>query len=53
MKCFFCGDLIKNGTGKMYIKNDGTIFYFCGSKCEKNYLLGRESKSRKWSRAKK
>jgi len=39
--------------GKMLVKADGTIFYFCSSKCEKNYSLGREAKKRKWSREKK
>jgi len=37
----------------MYVKNTGEIFYFCSSKCEKNYMLGREAKKRKWSRGKK
>jgi len=37
----------------MFVKNDGTIFYYCSSKCEKNARLGREPRKRKWSRAKK
>lgn len=52
MKCSFCGNALKRGSGKMFVKTDGTVFYFCASKCEKNYKLGRESKSRKWSRKK-
>ena len=36
MKCSFCGDEIKLGGGKMYIRRDGTAFYFCSNKCEKN-----------------
>jgi len=52
MKCSFCSSSFK-ASGKMFVKNDGTVVYFCGSKCEKNYMLGRESKSRKWSRQKK
>jgi large subunit ribosomal protein L24e len=51
MKCSFCGKSFK-ASGKMFVKNDGTMFYFCGSKCEKNYMLGREAKKRKWSRTK-
>jgi len=53
MKCSFCGKVIKSGTGKMFARNDGTVFYWCSSKCEKNYDLGRESKQRKWSRKQK
>lgn len=36
------------GTGKMFVKNDGKIFYFCSSKCEKNMMLGREPARTKW-----
>jgi large subunit ribosomal protein L24e len=32
------------------VKIYGTVFYFCSSKCEKNFNLGRESKKLKWSR---
>ena len=37
-KCSFCGIDIPKGTGKMFVKLDGKIFYFCTSKCEKNTL---------------
>lgn len=50
MNCSFCGKNIVSGTGKMYVKIDGTVFYFDTSKCEKNFMMGRESKKRKWSR---
>lgn len=53
MKCSFCGEKIKPGTGKMFIKNDGTILYFDKSKCEKNYFLGRMGKKLKWVKKKK
>ncbi|MCF7860824.1 50S ribosomal protein L24e [Candidatus Woesearchaeota archaeon] len=50
-KCRFCGETIKSGTGKMYVKSDGTIFYFCKSKCEKNMLkLGRKPAKIKWTK---
>lgn len=52
MKCSFCGEELQAGKGKMFVKNDGTILYFSGSKCEKNYLMGREAKKRKWTRQK-
>lgn len=51
MKCTFCGDNIEQGTGKMLVKNDGRIFYYCSSKCEKNMLeLKRDSKKVNWIR---
>jgi len=53
MKCSFCGSNFKSGTGKMFVKNDGTVYFFDKSKCEKNFFMGREAKKRKWSRAKK
>ena len=37
-KCTFCGVEIEPGTGKMFIKKDGTIFHFCSSKCEKSQV---------------
>jgi len=47
--CSFCGSEIEPGTGKMFVKRDGTIFYFCSSKCEKNMLkLGRLPRKVKW-----
>ncbi len=49
VKCSFCGDSIKPGTGKMYVKKDGKIFYFCSMKCEKNLLkLKRKPHLTKW-----
>ena len=36
--CTFCGNEIEPGTGKMFIKKDGTIFNFCSMKCQKNLL---------------
>jgi large subunit ribosomal protein L24e len=45
--CSFCGSEIEPGTGKMFIKKDGVVHYFCRSKCQKNMLnlkrLGRET----------
>jgi len=52
--CSFCDDSIPKGTGLMYVKKDGTIFYFCSSKCKKNNLvLGREGRRQKWTPAAK
>lgn len=50
MRCSFCGVDIPKGTGKMYVKADGKIYWFCSSKCEKNMLkLGRKARWVKWT----
>jgi large subunit ribosomal protein L24e len=37
------------GTGKMFVKKDGSTLFFCSSKCEKNMLkLGRSPRNVKW-----
>jgi large subunit ribosomal protein L24e len=48
--CSFCGNDIEPGTGKMYIKKDGTVFYFCQNKCQKNLLkLNRVPHRTRWT----
>jgi len=48
-KCSFCGSELKTGTGKMFVKRDGKILYFCSKKCEKNMLkLKRNPSKVKW-----
>ncbi len=37
-KCSFCGSDIEPGTGRMFVKKDGTIFYFDKNKCYKNMI---------------
>lgn len=37
-KCSFCGSDIEPGTGRMFVKRDGTIFYFDKNKCYKNMI---------------
>ena len=50
-KCTFCGETMEQCTGKMYVKTDGKIYYFCSSKCEKNMLkLGRKPITTRWSK---
>lgn len=54
MKCSFCKQEFEKGRGKMFVKNDGKIDYFCSSKCEKNMLkLGRSPLKVKWVTKKK
>ena len=53
MKCSFCGKEIKKGEGYLYAKKDGTVFYFCSSKCKKNALvLKRDKRYVKWAKPK-
>ena len=50
--CSFCDGPVPKGTGMMYVKKDGTVFYFCASKCRKNTLgLSREGRRQKWTPA--
>lgn len=50
--CSFCGSLLNPGTGKMFVKRDGTTLNFCRRKCEMNMiLLGRDPKKVKWTAA--
>jgi len=50
VKCSFCGRTIEKGTGKMYVKKNGQIYWFCSSKCEKNMLkLKRDPRKVKWT----
>ncbi|MDI9646441.1 MAG: 50S ribosomal protein L24e [Archaeoglobales archaeon] len=49
--CSFCGHEIEPGTGKMLVRRDGRILYFCSRKCEKNMLeLKRNPRKLKWTK---
>ncbi|MEM3341320.1 MAG: 50S ribosomal protein L24e [Thermoplasmata archaeon] len=49
--CNFCGNEIEPGTGRMYVKKDGTIFHFCKAKCQKNMLyLKRIPRNVRWTK---
>ncbi len=50
-KCFFCGGAIEPGTGKLYARKDGGVFYFCSSKCQGNFNLGRIPRKVRWTEA--
>ncbi|AXV38569.1 MAG: 50S ribosomal protein L24e [Methanobacteriaceae archaeon] len=48
-ECSFCHENIPEGTGMMYVKKDGTVYFFCSSKCEKNMInLKRVPRKVKW-----
>ncbi len=50
--CSFCGNEIEPGTGKMFIKTDGTVFNFCTNKCHKNLIvLKRLPRRTRWTQA--
>jgi large subunit ribosomal protein L24e len=50
--CSFCGASIEPGTGKMYVKKDGTTFLFCSNKCSKNMIeMGRVPRKVTWTAA--
>ena len=50
-ECSFCGERIKPGTGLLFVKRDGTAFFFCSRKCEKNLLvLKRKPIATKWTK---
>ncbi len=48
-KCSFCGGRIEPGTGVMFVKKDGTVLFYCSSKCERNMRLGRKPHRVKWT----
>jgi large subunit ribosomal protein L24e len=49
--CSFCGGGVEPGTGKMFVKKDGTLFFFCSTKCQNNYRLGRVPRRVAWTAA--
>jgi large subunit ribosomal protein L24e len=49
-KCSFCGSEFPVGTGMMYVKNDGSILWFCSSKCRKSSKFGRDARKLKWTK---
>ena len=52
IKCVFCGKEEHEFKGLHLIKNDGSIDYFCSSKCKKNALkLKRDKRKQKWTEA--
>jgi large subunit ribosomal protein L24e len=51
-ECSFCGEKLSPGTGFLFVKKDGTPFFFCSRKCEHNMLfLKRKPIGTKWAGA--
>ncbi|HLD78520.1 MAG TPA: 50S ribosomal protein L24e [archaeon] len=48
-KCSFCGNPLPFGSGKLFVKNDGRQLFFCSSKCDTNFQMGREGKKMRWT----
>lgn len=52
--CSFCGAEMEPGTGKLFVKKDGTVLSFDTNKCYKNMIeLGRVPRRTTWTRAAK
>ncbi len=49
-KCSFCGKEIPPGTGKMFVKKDGSVYYFDANRCYKNMIeLKRVPRTTRWT----
>ena len=52
MNCTFCGSEVVPGTGKMYVRRDGTVYHFCKAKCQRNMVgMGRVNRHVGWTKA--
>jgi len=40
-KCVYCGKMYEFPRGLSFITKDGTVHYFCSSKCKKNMQMKR------------
>ena len=46
----FTGKAIPKGRGMMYVKKDGTVYWFANKKSEKNFMrMGRTPSKTKWT----
>ena len=48
-RCTFCKDSYEWPRGLTVIQKDGSVKFYCSSKCRKNANLGRNSKKVKWT----
>jgi len=49
-KCSFCGEDYDVPRGLTYVLLNGEVLYFCSSKCQKNYKMGRRGDKQNWVR---
>ena len=52
-KCSFCGERVEPGKGVALVKRDGSLLFFCASKCNRNFDMGRKPQKLKWAGRKK
>ena len=51
VKCTFCGEETREGTGKLFVLKSGKTMNFCSNKCEKNqFKLKRIPRKLKWTK---
>ncbi len=51
-QCAFCAGEIEPGRGLMFVKRDGSVFYFCSGTCRKHQITYHRVGHRlKWTRA--
>ena len=48
--CSFCKEHYEFPKGITVVQKDGSVKYFCSSKCRKNSEMGRDNKKVKWVR---
>ncbi len=49
--CSFCGSPIEPGTGTMFVKKDGSVYYFDQKRCQTSLLdQGRLARRYKWTK---
>lgn len=52
VKCVFCGKEEDSFKGVHFITNEGSVNFYCSSKCRKNAMkLGRDKRKVKWTEA--
>lgn len=48
--CTFCGEPIEPGSGLMFVKKDGSVFYFDRRRCQRSLFVGRHARRLKWTK---